>query len=339
MDQIRITRTVPAQLEALGIAPAEVLRRAHLPETLLEQERVLVTTAQWFALWHAFEAINTDPEIGLKVANFKGSWPYDPLWITALSAPTFHTALTKIARYKRLFSTENIYIEHHGDVWHVGVSWYTTRQPTPPLLTDLTFACFVNLGERGAGWKLTPERVLFRRPEQHRAMYEAFFGCPIQFDADADMVVYRHERMMQPFMTRNLDLLAMLEPQLEAELRSHLAPRRTSEHVMALLRNRIAGQAPTAHAIAHELTMSTRTLQRRLADEGTHFQALLDTVRHELAKHYLRASSLELSEIAFLLGYNEASSFHRAFHQWEGLPPGQWRTATSASTVSHTTPG
>jgi AraC-like DNA-binding protein len=71
-------------------------------------------------------------------------------------------------------------------------------------------------------------------------------------------------------------------------------------------------------------------LQRRLAEEGVPFQHLLEQVRHKLAKTYLQASELELTEIAFLLGYQEPASFHRAFLQWEGQPPGQWRAAYRA---------
>ena len=68
-----------------------------------------------------------------------------------------------------------------------------------------------------------------------------------------------------------------------------------------------------------------RTLQRRLAEDGATFQQLVQAARHELARHYLTHSSLELNETAYLLGYEDAHSFFRAFHQWEGSSPGEWR--------------
>jgi AraC-like DNA-binding protein len=66
-------------------------------------------------------------------------------------------------------------------------------------------------------------------------------------------------------------------------------------------------------------------LQRRLTEHGITFQRLLDEARHELACHYLLHSSRELNETAYLLGYEAANSFFRAFHHWEGTSPGQWR--------------
>ena len=72
--------------------------------------------------------------------------------------------------------------------------------------------------------------------------------------------------------------------------------------------------------------MSTRTLQRRLTDERATFQQLISEARRELARHYLQHSSLELNETAYLLGYEEATRFFRAFQQWKGTSPGErWR--------------
>ena len=76
--------------------------------------------------------------------------------------------------------------------------------------------------------------------------------------------------------------------------------------------------------------MSTRTLQRRISEDGATFQELLEEARRELARHYLAHSSLELNETAYLLGYEDANSFFRAFHKWEGIPPGEWRTSHAA---------
>jgi AraC-like DNA-binding protein len=80
--------------------------------------------------------------------------------------------------------------------------------------------------------------------------------------------------------------------------------------------------------------MSSRTLQRRLAADGATFQQLLQEARRELARHYLLHSSLELSETAYLLGYEDSHSFFRAFHDWEGDSPGEWRARHARSARS-----
>ncbi len=97
------------------------------------------------------------------------------------------------------------------------------------------------------------------------------------------------------------------------------------EQAKGILKQLLAGQRPGINDLAREMHLSTRTLQRRLTEQGITFQRLLDEARRELARHYLLHSSRELNETAYLLGYEDANSFFRAFHQWEGTSPGQWR--------------
>jgi AraC-like DNA-binding protein len=82
-------------------------------------------------------------------------------------------------------------------------------------------------------------------------------------------------------------------------------------------------------AIARTLAVSQRTLQRRLADEGTTYQAVLDDVRREMAERHLHDTALAIAEISFLLGYSEPAAFHRAFKRWHGVTPQTYRVDRS----------
>ncbi|MEZ4653285.1 MAG: helix-turn-helix transcriptional regulator [Candidatus Eisenbacteria bacterium] len=73
------------------------------------------------------------------------------------------------------------------------------------------------------------------------------------------------------------------------------------------------------------MRVSVRTLQRQLAAEGTTFRDLLDQLRHELAIRHLESSRHAIGEIAFLLGFAEVSTFHRAFKRWAGKSPSEYR--------------
>jgi AraC-like DNA-binding protein len=119
--------------------------------------------------------------------------------------------------------------------------------------------------------------------------------------------------------------LATVAPQLEAELTEQLAHKTFTEQAKGILKHLLAGQRPGLEELARELHLSTRTLQRRLTEQGITFHRLLDEARRELARHYLLHSTRELNETAYLLGYEDANSFFRAFHHWEGTSPGQWR--------------
>jgi AraC-like DNA-binding protein len=127
----------------------------------------------------------------------------------------------------------------------------------------------------------------------------------------------------------------MVAPQLEAELTRQLAQKSIREQVKGIVKKVLAGQRPALQDVARELHLSTRTLQRRLTNEGVTFQQLMEDARRELAQHYLLHSSLELNETAYLLGYEDANSFFRAFHHWEGTSPGEWRSIHTNPTSPH----
>ena len=91
------------------------------------------------------------------------------------------------------------------------------------------------------------------------------------------------------------------------------------------MKKRLATRRPDVPAIARELAISDRTLQRRLAEEGTRFQDVLAEARRELAHEYLANHQLEMGDVAFLLGFDDQNSFFRAFRQWEGETPARWR--------------
>jgi AraC-like DNA-binding protein len=162
-------------------------------------------------------------------------------------------------------------------------------------------------------------------------MYESHFECPVKFKAARNVLVFSKQDMDGPFLTYNADLLAAVAPQLEAELKQQLAEKNLREQVKGILKRLLARQRPGVEDVARELRVSTRTLQRRLTEDQATFQQLMEEARRELARHYLLHSSVELNETAYLLGYEDANSFYRAFHKWEGTSPGQRRT-------SHATP-
>jgi len=121
----------------------------------------------------------------------------------------------------------------------------------------------------------------------------------------------------------------MLAPQLDAELARQRGTIELTDRAKGTVKRLLAGRRPELADVARELGISTRTLQRRLTEKRLTFQQILEDARRELARHYLLQSALDLSETAYLLGYEDANSFFRAFHQWEGESPSRWRERQS----------
>lgn len=331
LNRFRVATTLVRKLDELGVPPAEVLRQAGLPPGLFDQEKILVSTEELFALYRGLAQASRDPAIGLALGTEQRLERYDPIGIVAVSARSFRDALQRLARYKQLTCPEAIHVAERGSEGHVQFKWLLAQETEPPLLVDLCFAWVVGLARRGTGGSVHPKRLEFRRATGNRAMYEAHFGCPAQFEARENTLVFDKADLERPFLTHNADLLATVAPQLEAELAQALASKALGEQVKGVLKRLLAGRRPGLAHVARELRLSSRTLQRRLAEDGATFQQLMQEARRELARHYLLHSSLELNETAYLLGYEDAHSFFRAFHDWEGSPPGEWRARHTRS--------
>ena len=336
-NRFRVSSMLPRKLEELGLAPGAVLRHAGLPAGLFDQEKILVTTQELFALYLGISAASSDPAIGLKLGTEERVERYDAIAIAAVSARSFRDALQRLARYKQLICPEKIQITERGDECVLHFDWLLADEAEPALLVDVCFAWVVGIGRRGTGGPLNPKRVEFQRSHAHRQMYESHFRCRVKFKASQNTLVFDKADIDRPFLTHNADLLAMVAPQLEEELKQQLAQRTIGEQVKGILKRLLAGQRPEIGDVAKELRLSSRTLQRRLTQEGATFQKLMEEARRELARHYLLYSALELNETAYLLGYEDANSFFRAFHHWEGTSHGEWRSLRIQET-SHSIP-
>ncbi len=324
-NRFRVSSTLARKLEELGLSPKTVLRQAGVPRGLFKLERILVNTEEFFALHRGIAEASNDPAIGLKLGTEERVERYDPVKLAALSARSFREAVERLSRYKQLTCPEEIRLVERGNECAVQFLWLLAHEQEPPLLVDVCFAWIVALAQRGTGRPLTAKRVEFQRALTHREMYESHFRCPVKFKARQNALIFSKSDIELPFVTYNADLLATFAPQLEAELTEQLAQKSFAEQAKGILKQVLAGQRPGIQDLARELHLSTRTLQRRLTETGITFQRLLDEARRELARHYLLHSSRELNETAYLLGYEDANSFFRAFHQWEGTSPGQWR--------------
>ena len=278
-----------------------------------------------FALWRAIGETSGDPGIGLKLGAEPRFERYQPSAIAAVCSRSFRDALQRIGRYKQLTCPEEIHVHTTGDEASVEFIYLQAEEVQPDVLVDLGLSWILGIGRRGTDGHITPLRLELTRPVQHRDLLEAHFGCRVRYIAGRNALVFRNGDLDKPFVTHNEELLGAIGAQLETELQERNTSTDVGEQVKHTLKRSLAGKRPTLPQIARELGMSVRTLQRRLTDARMNFQELVENTRRELARHYLQHSAVELNEAAFLLGYEDANSFFRAFHVWEGVSPGEWR--------------
>jgi len=327
----RVPGRLSARLQESGIRVSALLQSSGLPPGLLDQPRILVTTEELFALWRGIGRVSHNPTIGLELGTETRPEHFDPIALAALSTGSFGEAMGQMARYKQLSCPEEIVLEADDAEWNIQFRWLLANEVEPAVLTDVCFAWVLTIARYGTGSRISPLRLELVRAPANAKILERHFGCPILFGAARNAIVFRATDAALPFVTSNAELLAMLAPQFDAELKEHQGEETFCERVRATIQKRLAGRRPKMQDIARELHLSSRTLQRRLQDEGYSFQQVMEEARRQLARHYLNNSMLELNEAAYLLGYEDSNSFVRAFRTWEGIPPAHWREVQRAN--------
>jgi AraC-like DNA-binding protein len=329
----RVPGRLRTRLQESGIQLSSLLQNAGLPPGLLDQSRILVTTEELFALWRGIGQASSNPTIGLELGTEAKPEHFDPIALAALSTNSFGEAVDQIARYKQLSCPEEIVHETDDNELSIQFRWLLANDVEPEVLTDLCFAWVLSIARHGTGTRMSPLRLELVQPRAYAKTLERHFGCPIIFGVTRNAIIFRASDAALPFVTRNAELLAMLAPQFDEELKQHKGQETFPERVRSIIQRKLVGQRPRMQDIARELRISSRTLQRHLQDAGYSFQQILEEVRHQLARHYLNNALLELNETAYLLGYEDSNSFVRAFRTWEGVPPAHWREAQQEKAV------
>ena len=314
-------------LREVGVSPGEVLAAARLPSRLLDVPGPRVSVRDYFALWQAIREVSDDPSIGIVLATRVRPDLTEPLFLAVLSAPDVAAAIDIVSRYKRIMEPQGLVVRTDTPTGQVVL---TLPDPEcnavqPQVLVETQFAFIVDMCRRGTRRPDLNPRELHLRVAALAgdAAHAAFFRCPIRLAAPTNRLVFAAEDVVRPFVTHNPQMLSALIPYLQAT--APALPGSILARVRAVIAERVRGQRPSVRTVGKELAMSGRALQRVLRDSGTSFRRLLDDVRNEQARSYLSATTYSDGEVAFLLGFEEANSFYRAFRSWNGMSPREYR--------------
>jgi len=157
------------------------------------------------------------------------------------------------------------------------------------------------------------------------AEYERVFGCPVRFNQDGIAILFRREHVEEKVVTADYNLLRILV----AHAGEKTSQMQHDRGFVAMVKQSVVGlvkpEFPTIEQVAGHLNVSSRTLQRRLKEEGFTYKQLIDELRQEFALGYLKRADLSVGEIAYLLSYADTSAFTRSFKRWTGKTPVEYR--------------
>ncbi len=318
-------------LERRGVAPQRLLAGVQLEPSILDQREARIAASVYVDLLELGLALSGDADLGLHLGEAVRPGHFGVLGYLLMSCATLGDALHRQARYAELVGSlgrveladEPPRAGHEPLVRH---SWEPLLPRQQRQLAEETLACWLRFGHWISGLEQAPVEVRFRHPApadttEHRRI----FRCPVLFGQADNALVFPRRLLALPLGQADSQIQRTLDAYAGRLLESIRRGEGVLERARQCLAERLPEQAVDLEALAGELALSPRTLQRRLRDSGLSFSRLVDETRQQLVLHHLRDPALELADVASLVGFSETGSLARAFRRWTGQSLGQYR--------------
>jgi AraC-like DNA-binding protein len=325
------TRTIADALLVAGVDVVKVLSEAGFSYDDFRDPNARLPAEATAKLWRVAVAHTGDPAFGLEAARFVTQTTFHGLGTAVLASATLRDGLRRLVRYNRLVcDAQELCLEiANGSV-------RLSMRPREDAVeaeqayeaTDAVLALIVRTCRLVTNREFGLEHIQFKRPKPRDiGPYERVFRCPLRFGANEDAMVFDATLLDRALVMANPEL-ARRNDEAVREYLARIEHGSIVDLVRGKLIHRLADK-PSPQEIARALGMSQRSMQRRLHESGTNYEAVLSDVRKELACAYLREGRYSVGELAFTLGFEDASAFARAFRRWTGVSPSTFRDEPS----------
>ncbi|MRW94044.1 helix-turn-helix domain-containing protein [Duganella sp. FT80W] len=311
-----------------GVTPQALEQAAGLAAGSLDPLPESLPADDYVRLLDIGATLADDPHFGLHVGQCVKLGTYTVYGLILLSCRDFGHVFEQTMRYEQLaHDLGRSAIDIDDDTAYY--TWHSNYGSQHRHLADSVFAGIRVFSNWLAGITLPAHQLTLTHdggPPELRDEYVRVLGDMPVFGAEANVASFNAMMLSWPVPNADVSLYPVLQQHAEQLLLQRAASQPSITHQVqaAIAASLSRGQVRLA-SVAEELKLTPRTLQRKLSESGATFQQLLDQVRFELAKDYLRRPELGLVDIAFLLGYQEQSAFNHAFKEWAGVNPGAWR--------------
>ena len=311
----------------LGVNTDVVLRQAQLCPELFDQPNAQLKPDDFYKFWDVIASYCGGELFAIRFMEALTMESFSPPIFAAIRSANLLTALQRIACYKSLVAPIHVQIKQSSVDISVEFSWLNAEAPPPISLVfaDLLFA--VKLARLGTRRLIVPTYVSSPRLPATIDEFAESFGCIPQIGS-AHKICFSLDDALYPFVTIDEAMWAVIEPELQRRLVKLKSSDTVQQRTKAVLLQRLSDGAVSMDDVAKTLAMSKRTLHRKLEFEGFSFKQILDTTRKEMSLHYIKNTSMSAAEISFLVGFEEITSFYRAFNRWTSTTPENMRRAT-----------
>jgi AraC-like DNA-binding protein len=328
---VNLVRPLLDYLKKVGVDPKAILDRAGIPPSALDGAKGRFPKREFQRLWQVASEATGDPAIALRVSTMVRTDTLGIIGHLVLESESRRKAFERARELSPLLWGEGFECEFEtkGEVAFMRCN--TERDPyAGRFITEYAVGIVVSIGRAIETDDSGPVEARFSYPAPPYAdEYERILRVPVRFDAGENGVLFRMPAIDTLNPAADAILRRLLERYADEQLARMPPGASFSQRVRSCIRSMLPAGGLTAEIVARQLHASERTLRRRLKDEGTSYQEILQEVRIELACHYLTKEKREIVDVALILGFSDQSAFTKAFRHWTGQTPADFVRANS----------
>lgn len=335
---VHLARLVRDAGVQFGLSREEIMSIPEFNSDAFEDDLGRIPTAAQHRLWELVHATG-GPHTGLRVAATAELgrlhvWDY-----LITGGNTLAEGFSDAAAYLTAIADPALmlHVAEDGPLLTVGYFGNTDREAVDTQTSEFAMAVLMRRAREARGAAVTPVRVGFahRAPQHHGAFVDHFGTSNIHFDQDADTLTFHEAEGAVVRSPRDPEFGRIMRLYAQSIIDSARPARSEIDALRAVVLDVLAAGVSTGQVfdeVAHRLSVSSRTLQRRLAAHGTTWRAEFEAVQHEQAVRLLQDTQLPLQSIAGRLGYSDHRTLGRAFRRWTGQTPDEYRKSSRATT-------
>ena len=290
--------------------------------------KLMVPAADYYSFLERLAAIDRDAiTIPLRAGAAMSCDDYGAFGLAFKSATDLLGSYKRAGRYARVLTSVASYeveMTPRGGLMHLHRAG--KRNLGMRLSNEATIASIASISREVCTKDFNPKAVYFKHPKPETAdNHKRYFGCPVYFNSNKDALLVSHAMLKTPNRLGDKSISGFFDKHLESEVRELKDEETLDQLVCKQITRSLSEGVPTVMDLARHFGMSSRSLQRKLADRNLTYRILVERSRRLLAQKLLQQTDYSLAEVAFMTGFSEQSAFARAFKRWKGETPRSYR--------------
>jgi len=309
-----------------GVSLEQLFQECDIPTDLLQQDDARIERRKCIDLINAVMRRTEDEFIGFGIGGRRSKpGTFSMMAHAVINCATLEKALQRSLKFYELFdyATSSLRIKDESEaVLRLDVS--PEAEFKPFIIESMVF-----LSLRFMGWligqDIVPKSIAIGCEGEDEFEFAALFSCPVHYGAESTEIVLPRAILNRPLVQNALSLNTFLRNSVGELIEGNIRNASLNTQIRNIISKEYGHNFPDFQVICEKLNMTPQTLRRRLKEENTSYQEIKDNIRMDGSIFYLSKPELSIDEIALLMGFSEASSFHRAFKKWTAKTPAQYR--------------